>query len=271
MTPTTDLTEIGAGPTLIFLPGSYSTGSAWTPVQAALKGSYRMLTVSLPGYGGTPEMRPTGAADMSALCDFVAALIDHASAPVHLVGHSFGGLTALATAMRGHPAIASLITFEANPVYTRLPHDPATWRADLTAMHERFLRALEDAEPEAAGIIIDYWSSQGTFAALPERVRTFCRATVDSNRLDWQCAQGFRPNAVDYTHLRLPVTLVKGADANAAIADVTRTIARAAPRATHHTVPGAGHFLISTHPQDCAALIDDHMRRFHSAGIEKST
>jgi pimeloyl-ACP methyl ester carboxylesterase len=53
-----DYDETGDGPTIIFVPGSCSTGAAWRPVIAALNGGFRCVTTSLLGYGGTAERRP---------------------------------------------------------------------------------------------------------------------------------------------------------------------------------------------------------------------
>ena len=52
-----DYDESGAGPTVVLVPGSCSTGAAWRPVIAAWSGKFRCVTTSLLGYGGTTERR----------------------------------------------------------------------------------------------------------------------------------------------------------------------------------------------------------------------
>ena len=52
-----DYEETGDGPTIVFVPGSCSTGAAWRPVMTALGGGFRYVTTSLLGYGGTAERR----------------------------------------------------------------------------------------------------------------------------------------------------------------------------------------------------------------------
>ena len=44
----------------------------------------------------------------------VVAVAGKIGAPVHLVGHSFGGVVALATALAGAVEVLSIATFEAN-------------------------------------------------------------------------------------------------------------------------------------------------------------
>jgi pimeloyl-ACP methyl ester carboxylesterase len=46
-----DYHEAGDGPTVVFVPGSCSTGAAWRPVISELSDSFRCVTTSLLGYG----------------------------------------------------------------------------------------------------------------------------------------------------------------------------------------------------------------------------
>ncbi len=55
-----DYQEAGSGPTIVFVPGSCSTGAAWRPVIAALGDNHRTITTSLPGYGASSERRSPG-------------------------------------------------------------------------------------------------------------------------------------------------------------------------------------------------------------------
>ena len=48
-----DYDETGAGPTVVLVPGSCSTGAAWRPVMAQWQNRFRVVTTSLLGYGGT--------------------------------------------------------------------------------------------------------------------------------------------------------------------------------------------------------------------------
>ena len=103
-----DYEETGDGPTIVLVPGSCSTGAAWRPVVAALNGRFRCVTTSLLGYGGTTERRSAGDASIWHEADMLEVVIRRAARPVHLVGHSFGGLVALAVALRGRVALESL-------------------------------------------------------------------------------------------------------------------------------------------------------------------
>lgn len=90
--------DVGAGPIVILAHGSGASHRAWAPVVAALRHDYRVLTPDLLGYGRSEPSRVNARfhpwSDLGALI----ALAERADAPVHLVGHSYGGALALEAA-----------------------------------------------------------------------------------------------------------------------------------------------------------------------------
>lgn len=260
-----DFEDNGTGPVLLFIPGSYSTCSAWKGVQRALKGTYRTISVSLPGYGGSDEIRGGAVADMSLMSEFLVRVVNRTGDDVHLVGHSFGGLTAFAAVLGRKVSPLSLITFEGNPVFSRRDEGKFSWEADIVGMKDRFEAAFAAGDPDAAGLIIDFWSQPGVFQAMPEPVRNYCRSTAFTNVLDWRSASGFTPLISEYAAIGVPCTIVRGEHAIQPMIDISDGIARQIPNAGLRVVPGAGHFLISTHSQSCAAIIDDHMAHYATA------
>ena len=259
-----DFIEVGTGPALLFLPGSYSNHAAWKGVQAALSGSYRLISTSLPGYGNSCEVRPNSVSDMAEMTDFVARIVDHAKEPVHLIGHSYGGLAVLATALSKKAPLLSLLTFEANPVFIRPDDGDFPWLPEATAIPDRFEAAFAAGDPGAAAGIIDYWSAPGYFQTLPKPVQDYCRSCAKTNVLDWRTAKGFRPLLSDFAAIDIPATIVRGALANRAITDISKGIATHIPQGSLEVVRNANHFLISTHVKACAGVIDAHMDRFRA-------
>ena len=108
-----DYDVCGDGPTIVLVPGSCSTGAAWRPLIAAWNNRFRCVTTSLLGYGGTAERRTPSDPSIWHEADVVEAVIRKSGGPIHLVGHSFGALVALAVALRNRVRLASLALVEA--------------------------------------------------------------------------------------------------------------------------------------------------------------
>ena len=108
-----DYDECGAGPAIVLVPGSCSTGAAWRPIISDLSSRFRCVTTSLLGYGGTVERRTASDPSISHEADVLESVVRKAGGPVHLVGHSFGGLVALVVALRNQVPLSSLMILEA--------------------------------------------------------------------------------------------------------------------------------------------------------------
>jgi pimeloyl-ACP methyl ester carboxylesterase len=256
-----DLKEEGQGLPVLLLPGSYATPAAWKGVQAALKTDIRTFSTSLPGYGTTPEVRPDGDANIKHLVEFVGQVVDAIDEPLHIVGHSWGAHVLLAAVLAQRVKPLSLVCFEANPIFACPAEGPFPWRLNIEKMVGRFETALAAGEPDAASIIIDFYSRPGTFLEMPENVRAFCRASAVTNLRDWHTAATFTPTFESFSSFDLPVTLVRGSETPVPIVDVNEQLIAHIPRAIERIVDGADHFLISTHPSDCAEILDAHLAR----------
>jgi len=265
MTPSTtpapgiDYSESGNGPTVLFVPGSYSTPAAWKPMQRLLAPQWRFVATSLCGYGQTAETRRLGDAGMAHELRVLEAVAQRAPGPVHLVGHSFGGTVALAAALGGRVQVASLALFEANPLALLHHHGHRDLHQATRRMSAAFEQAVSSGEHDAPGRIIDFWGGAGAFATMPTPVQDYCRQTAPANVLDWHTDFGFDFSGADLARLDLPVLLVRGAHANPAMVAMTEVLAAHLPQVQAAVVAGASHFLINTHPQDCAALLGAHL------------
>ncbi len=259
---TIDYQETGEGPAVLFLPGSFSTPAAWRAVQNHLPHGYRFVGTSLCGYGGTAETRTRDDPGMAHQVRIVETVAKHIAAPVHLVGHSFGGAVALASALAGTIDILSIATFEASPIFLLRDHRRPDLLAELRRMSDAFEIAHDAGEPEAAKRVIDFWGGAGSFDAMPDAVKDYCRTTTSSNVLDWRTGYTFEASAVDYAQLDIPVLLVRGARANPAMVNITETLIANLPDVRMAAVNGASHFLITTHAEDCARLLADFLADF---------
>jgi pimeloyl-ACP methyl ester carboxylesterase len=255
-----DFRECGRGPTIVLVPGSCSTGVAWRPVIAALGGNYRCVTTSLPGYGGTAERRTAHDRTIARVALVVEAVVSRAATPVHLVGHSFGGLAALSVALRERVPLASVMILE----------PPAVTLLDLSARDQHYALAFRQmtteyfathasGNREAISAMIDFYGGAGTFASWPARVRGYAIETTPVNFLDWQSAYDFEIPISSMTSVKLPTLVARGSKSHPGMQRITEILAGGIPNSSLATLEGAAHFMISTHPDDVARLIAKHV------------
>ena len=84
-------------PTIVLVHGAFETSAVWGQVKATLEGDgYKVLNVDLPGRTGNEA--PTNEVTLESYQRAVATAIAGETAPVVLVGHSFGGFTISAEA-----------------------------------------------------------------------------------------------------------------------------------------------------------------------------
>jgi pimeloyl-ACP methyl ester carboxylesterase len=99
--------SIGTGPAVLCIQGVGVVGDGWRPQVAALAQRYRVLTFDNRGVGATPRgTAPLSIPRMAA--DAVAILDAEGIARCHVVGHSMGGLIALALALDAPARVLSL-------------------------------------------------------------------------------------------------------------------------------------------------------------------
>jgi pimeloyl-ACP methyl ester carboxylesterase len=205
----------GSGPAIVLVPGSCSTGAAWRPVIAAWQNRFRCVTTSLPGYGGTAERRTARDTSIAHNAETIESVIRKAGGRVHLVGHSFGGLVALAVALRNRVALASLVMLEA-PAVEVLRDEDEHYRA-FRRMTEVYFADFEGGNREAIATMMDFYGGAGSFASWPPRVRAYAVETTPVNMLDWASAHGFPLPAATLAAIEIPVLVVRGGDSPAAM------------------------------------------------------
>ena len=254
-----DYDVCGAGPTIVLVPGSCSTGAAWRPVTAALGNRFRCVTTSLLGYGGTAERRSSRDPSIWHEVDIVESVIRKAGGAVHLVGHSFGGLVAVAVALRNRVPLASLAVIEAPAAeLLRDNGDQEHYRA-FRLMTDDYFAAFASGNVEAIATMIDFYGGAGTFASWPPNVRAYALETTAVNILDWASAYGFPLCAASLASIDIPVLVLWGEASHPAVQRANAFLGASMRRAVCIAVNAAAHFMIATHADEISRLIAQHV------------
>jgi pimeloyl-ACP methyl ester carboxylesterase len=264
-----DYDETGAGSTVVLVPGSCSTGAAWRPMLAHWQRGFRCVTTSLLGYGGTAERRTAGDTDISHEAEAVEAVIRRAACPVHLVGHSFGGLTALAVALRRRVPLLSLTIAEAPAPEILRPMGEYRHYLAFRNMTDNYYLAYFSGDNTAIEQMIDFYGGAGTFSSWPQRLRDYAIETTPVNLLDWASAYGFRLTPALLATVKIPTLVLWGEASHPAAKRANQLLGQFMPNATIAEIAGAAHFLISTHAGEVAGMIAQHVARTeHRSAVE---
>jgi pimeloyl-ACP methyl ester carboxylesterase len=253
-----DYYEEGSGPTVLFVPGSWGTRSSWRGVIAALDGRFRIVTTSLLGYGGTTERRTASDFSIEREAEIIEAVSRRAGGRVHLVGHSYGGQACLAVAIRGATPLMSLCVIEPTGVnLLRRAGDLALYE-QIVKFRDAFFRACENGDKKAARNVIDLHDGDGSFDALPSRVRDYVMATTATNILDWRSADWDAPLSA-YSGIAVPGLVIRGGRGHPYIARSAEILSGAMPNASLVTVPGAAHSMMTTHAAEVGSPTNESM------------
>jgi pimeloyl-ACP methyl ester carboxylesterase len=254
-----DYAEDGAGPTIVFVPGSWTTGAAWRGVIGVLRNSFRTVTTSLPGYGDTRDWRTSADTSIDRQAETIEAVIRHVGRPVHLVGHSFGALACLDVALCGVLPLMSLTLIEPVAFSLLRRQSELALHDGFIAMRENYFRAFESGDKEAARQVVDYLSGEGSFDALPCRMRQNIVEATATHVLDMRSE--FDPRLSAFANILLPSLIIRGESSMQSLRRTAEILSGALANASQRTIPEAGHFMLATHYAELAERIGDHVAK----------
>jgi len=125
-------------------------------VIATLNGRFRYVTTSLLGYGGTAERRTAGDPAISHEAEILESVVRRAGGRAHLVGHSFGGLVALAVAFRNQVSLASLVIVDAPALDVLRDRGEREHYRAFREMTKAYFAAFAGGNVEAIAAMIDF-------------------------------------------------------------------------------------------------------------------
>lgn len=231
------------------------TGRAFAPMAERLDGRVDLHSFDLPSHGRSAAWQPRAGDDYhSSITRIARGLLPEG--PVDLIGHSIGGTVSLRIAVESPERVRSLTLIE--PVIFAAAPTGHKLDAELTA--------LADAGKldQAARLFIDTWGGPGGFAAMtPEAQQStiaLMPVLIESNlALAADIHHILRPGGLEA--ISAPVMLIAGAESPSVIAEILQALAARLPDVGRATVPGAGHMLPITHPDQVTGLVAVNLDR----------
>ncbi len=248
--------EEGSGPPVVFLHGGVGSAAEWRRVMQRWPDRHRRLAID--AYGADDPASSDGRS-IDDYADQVRAVADHVDEPLHLVGFSWGGTTALRIATTTPTAVASLAVIEPQ-AYSLLPSEHPDAFATVTAMRDRWRQHVAAGRwHEAFAEFLDYYNGPGSFDAWPHDRREAFLAEQRSRGDLWDVL--FESPLVTHAlaGITVPTLVVEGeltGEVERALCDVVR---RHVPGCRHAVLEGAGHMMPLTHPEELTAVVLAHL------------
>jgi len=256
----------GAGPPVLLVHCSSGSHRQWAFLTDELSARHRVLAPDLLGYGKSSPWPDDGAPVADSDLDVVLALIDTAGEPVHLAGHSYGGMLCLEAARihaaRGSGAVRSLFAIEPVmfPLLENAAH-AAEWKT-ISSVARACIDAVAAGEREkAADAYMGFWLGTERWRASPDRFRDEVIGTVSKVAHEFMGVFDLKRTAEDFRAVDCPVSLICGGISPRPALAVIDILRSSLPQAESEEIPGAGHMSPFTHPQDVSALLFDHLAR----------
>jgi pimeloyl-ACP methyl ester carboxylesterase len=254
------------GTPVVFVHGLPGDLDAWDAQLEFFSPMHRVLTYSRRSH--PPNPRPAGpvyapllhAADLAELLDSLDL------APAHLVGHSFGGYTALVLAL-GYPDLVRSLVLVEPPVLPLLPQTPAgdaMRRAFQVATIDLARAAFARGDSVAAVRLFNDGAngSPGHFDSLPPRERDELVSHAYELRRDLSADP---PDLLPWLPCRMldavqvPVLLLQGEQSAHVFHVVIDELARCLNTETVATAPRAGHPVHRDNPAYFNAVVRRHL------------
>ncbi len=255
----------GDGPAaMAFLHGGAQNAHTWDTVALAL--GCELLAVDLPGHGHSDGPSPAGGiGPVANAADVAAAITRHGAPPVHLVGMSLGGLTAIALTARHPDLVASLTLVDVTPgvnqdkaaAITAFVNGPTSF-ADF---EEILARTIEHNPTRTVaslrrGILHNAVEHPDGSWTWRYRRHELTGGQPASGALD------FADLWADLGSVTVPVMLVRGMRPQSVVDDADEDeLRRRQPSARIERLADAGHSVQGDMPVELARLIEDFTAR----------
>lgn len=239
-------------PTLVLLHAFPLDRAMWQSQLDGAEDRFAVLTVDLPGFGGSPF--PSNGCSIDQMADAVAAALDHLKIDQAIIGGlSMGGYVALAFARRHAQRLQGLILAD-----TKAEPDDDAAKANrgkvIALVQEQGVGALiEQMIPKLLGS-----TTQETRPAIADEVRKIANRQSLAGVVNAVAALRDRPDARPrLADIRVPTLIVVGDEDVVTPPSCSQAMAQQIPSSQLVTIPGAGHLSNLEQPNAFnAAMLD---------------
>jgi pimeloyl-ACP methyl ester carboxylesterase len=235
----------GAGRDVLLIHGSPGSIEDWEPVAKALSGDFRVTRFDRPGHGYSGD---DGAYSLEHNAERALDLIKTLGLTyVVVAGHSYGGSTALAMALRHSPAVSAYVIVDSAAYQPRRRPDGGMRLLEVPLFGYGFgtvVAPLVSAKRIRSGIIEQFNGKAPPEDFIQQRIRIWSTPKVTHAIASESLGArddlaGLSPG---YPGIADPVTIIAEADSPFR-KETAEHLHRDVPGSTLHLVPGTGHYV----------------------------
>ncbi len=253
--------ECGAGAPMVLLHAGGSSGRQWAKTARLPESRFRVIAPDLWGFGETESWPGEQELTHDHQALLVARVVEHlCEQPVHLVGHSYGGATAIRIILRHRELVRTAVLIEPIlPCLLELAGEPGLFREYLEMARAFLGNVAAGNVDEAWRGFLDYRNGPGTWEALAAAPRERFRAVTEST------VAGFRSNLSnptslgDLEQLSIPTLVMRGERTTVPDRRVAEILRDHIPRSRYELIPEAEHMSPLSHPAYIAQAIERHV------------
>ncbi len=259
-------TDTGCGETVVLLHAGATSSAHWRKVTPLLSDHYRFLAPDLIGFGETKFRDGRGDASHDDQADLVRALLEHTGQElVHVVGHSFGGSTAMCFTVRNPEVVKSQVLIE--PVLI-----PLLRHAGENELYEKSrVRALAFIHDAQAGRNVAAWrrfidghNGDGTWDSLSDHARVRFLDVTPQTAAAHKANLNSPTDLVNLAELTIPTKVICGEKTNDSFRRICRIVREHVPGCDYETIIGAAHMSPLTHVEPVVTAINGHLEMHRS-------
>lgn len=266
--------RVGSGSTVLFVHGSASDMRTWEPQMPAFSARHDTIRMSRRFHRPNAEIGSDEAYLMSQHVDDLIEVLEQLGGGVHLVGHSYGAVTAMVVASRRPDLVRSLV-LEEPPAFNLFASDPPK-PLEVVKLFRRnrklaiaFLRfgatvvgpstkATKKGDLEAAGRIF----SQGVLGKAKYASMSAARlnqAAENSPPQERLTDKFVRLDPANVAKISCPTLLISGEDSPDMLRLLAEEVAGIIPGAVHRRVADASHIVHEDQPDVFTQTVMDFL------------
>lgn len=247
---------------------SGANATQWRPLTAEIGDEFDVVAPEHIGCQSRGNWHGQTAFSLASEAKPTVELIDQLSAPVHIVGHSYGGAVALHLAMLRPEMVASLSLYEPCAFYLleQLGDKGRAARDEISAIANQVASFVSSGNYRAAAeTFVEYWNGPGSWDAMHNKVQNALVNWTPKAPLDFHALFHEPATLADMANLNVPILIMRGQHAPLSTRTISVALSSILPSSRLEIVNGAGHMGPLTHSEAVSQLIADHIRASDAA------